>query len=301
MCVAWCARTLQLCSNAHRSPPSLNLSEGSVTSEIAGIREALQKTGFPLELEVSAILAKRKYDVWGSQFFERDGKIIEIDMEAIMPIQPLGSMKRWHLNPSVAIECKMSRKYSWVFHKSDTSVGHCAISHGLDALALKHKNFQHLCQVLDLHYSGGDVASTFAVVDPKTQKLSTRDEIFDAVNKLREFVNYRSLQLLPHFASQRRDIIFYFPMVVFDGMLYEGGMGTGRLSVTPINSIVLETRTASCVTGRLDPMYIDVVTRNQFVRHLSMIEEETRKAAKKLSSKRTQDFLNREFARQMAI
>ncbi|MGA2240192.1 MAG: hypothetical protein ABSG74_13375 [Candidatus Bathyarchaeia archaeon] len=271
------------------------------TSDIDRIREALQRTGYPLELEVSAILNKRKYEVWGSQFFERDGKIFEIDMEAIIPIEPLGSMKRWHMNPSVVIECKMSKKYRWVFNKSDTALGHCAISHGLDALALKRKNYVHLCEVLDLHYSNSDVASTFAMVDPEKNSVSTKDEIFDAVSKLREFVNYRNLQLTRFFDSRRRDIIFYFPIIVFDGMLYESDMGSGTLSLTSINSIVLETRTVSCVTGRLEPMYIDVVTKNQFVRHLSVIEGDTRKAAKTLSKRRTQDFLNRELARQSVI
>lgn len=269
-----------------------------ITSEIDRIKQALQKTGFPLELEVSTILTKRGYDVWGNQSFELEGKIREIDMDAVMPIPAFKSFGKWELNPNVAIESKMSRKYVWIFHRSDTSVGHCAISHGLDAIAVRHRNFGHLCSIFDLHYASRDVASTFAIVDPKTSDVCKKDEIFDAANKLREFVNYRSRLLLPHFDARRRDIIFYFPIIVFDGMLYEGDSRTGTLRITPIDSIVLETRTVSSITGKLEPMYIDVVTKNGFVKHLSMIEREAAKTAKNLSTKRTQNLLTKMLAHQ---
>jgi len=39
-------------------------------------------TGFPLELQVAEILRRRRYEIYGNQFFEIDDKIKEIDMEA---------------------------------------------------------------------------------------------------------------------------------------------------------------------------------------------------------------------------
>jgi len=92
-------------------------------SEIIRIKDALKKTGFTLELEVSAVLTRRHYEVWGNQFFEHDGKIKEIDMIAWMPNPSSRSQRKWSLNPCVVIECKMSQRYAWVFHRSSSAYG----------------------------------------------------------------------------------------------------------------------------------------------------------------------------------
>jgi hypothetical protein len=264
-----------------------------VVSEIAHISRVLQRTGFPLELEISAILTKRRYEIYGNQFFEDNGKVREVDMEAGIPLGPPRSVQRWHFNPNVVIECKMSQKHVWVFHRNHTVVGHGDISHGIDAIALKRKDFDHLAEVLDLHYTNHDVASTFAIIDPKDESLGERDEIFDASSKLCKFVNYRSNGLRKFFDNERRDIVFYFPIIVFDGRMYEADFTPEGLSLKPIESMVMETRTISAVIGRLAPMYIDVVTKAQFEKHLAMIEAEVRVVAKKLSHKKTQVQLNK--------
>ena len=274
-------------------------------SEIIRIRDALKKTGFPLELEVSAVLTERDYDVWGNQFFEHDGKVKEIDMEAWMPCPSSRSAKKWSLHPNVVIECKMSQRYAWVFHRSATSIGHCAIAHSVDAVALSNKSFDHLCNVLDLHYSDPDcdIASTYSVIDPKSGgpcRNKQKDEIFDAVSHIREFINYTAKRLIQYYDLERRDIIYFFPLIVLDGMLYEADWHTRELTVKPVDSIVVETRTVSSVTGQLEPMYIDVVAKRQLTAHLSLVEEEVRAAARKLSGKRTQNFLNRTLANRKA-
>jgi hypothetical protein len=252
----------------------------------------MKKTGFPLELEISAILRKRRYELYGNQFFEDNGKVREIDMEAFIPLQPPRSEKRWCVNPNVVIECKMSHKYVWVFHRNHTAVGHIDISHGIDAIALKRKNFDHLAVAFDLHYTTHDVASTFAIIDPQNESLGDRDEIFEASSKLCKFVNYRTIGLRTFFDTDRRDILFYFPIIVFDGKMYEADFAK-RLSLKPIEFIVMETRIVSAVTGQLATMYLDVVTKNYFERQLTIIESEVHAIARRLAQRKAQTALNR--------
>ena len=150
----------------------------------------------------------------------------------------------------------------------------------------------HLTDILGFHYGDGHIAGTFAVLDIEKGCLSERDAIFDSVSKLSKFVNYRVEGLKANFDDDRRDILFYFPVIVFDGMLYEADYDSGKLSILPIDSIVLETRTISPITGQLMPMYVDVVTRDHFENYLKTIENEIKLASDNLDDRNVQRNLN---------
>lgn len=261
-------------------------------NELHVIKKALGKTGFPFEQEIFNILRKRDYESQGSQFFEDSGKTREIDVEAGIPIKPPHSEYEWFVNPQIAIECKKSETRCWIFYKSDTTVGHFDIAHGIDAIARK-AGYNHLGIVFEgLHYTKRDVASSFSIVDLGKGRISPRDDIFDAMIKLTRFVNYRLKGLKEFFDDDRRDIVFYFPVIVFDGKIYEAYFEAGMLSVWPINAIVLETRIVSSVTGKLSPMYIDVVTKSEFENLLSLIEAEVRVANNNLRGPKTRTMMN---------
>jgi hypothetical protein len=225
----------------------------SFSPEPDRIRKALETTGFPLELQVSEILRRRRYEIYGNQFYEVGDKIKEIDMEALIPARVPESDKIWCLNPEIVIECKMSKKYCWVFHRNYTVVGHFELAQAIDIITLRHGYvYRRLGEILRFqHYYDSHVATTFAVLDVEKGRLSDRDEIFDSVSKLNQFVKYRVEGLMEYFSGDRRDIIFFFPVIVFDGMIYEADHKAGKLSILPIDSIVLETRTLSPITGQV--------------------------------------------------
>jgi hypothetical protein len=268
--------------------------KASSTTETDRIEKALMTTGFPLELKVAEILRRREYEIYGNQFFEIDDKIKEIDMEAWIPVKIPDSYRIWCLNPEIVIECKMSKKYSWVFHRSHTVVGHSDLAQGIDAITLKHGHGHGLLgDILSFeHYYESHVAGTFAVLDVERGRLSERDEVFDSTSKLSQFVNYRVENLMRYFGHDRRDILFFFPVLVFDGMIYEADYDGGELSILPIDSIVLEARTISPITGRLAPMYVDIVTSGHFENHLGIIEREIKLASRHLNKDAVQASLN---------
>lgn len=203
------------------------------------------------------------------------------------------SEKSWCINPFVSIECKMSRENSWIFHRSSTVVGHFEIAHAIDAISLRH-GFRHFADIFHpLHYPEGDIASTFTVLHTQKGRISGRDDIFEATSKLSKFVNYRLHHLREFFDETRRDIVFYFPIIVFEGALYEADFHLGALRARPIDHIVLETRIVSSVSGQLSPMYIDVVAKRRLTRFLSSIESEVASISSILGRAKTQAILNR--------
>jgi hypothetical protein len=261
-------------------------------TELDNIKKMLLQTGFPLELEISDILDRRGYEVQGSPFYEEDGKVREVDMVALPPfLRMTKSEDEWVLNPSVAIECKMSKELSWVFYKGSPIEAHTVLAQGIDAFLLHGSASANAFP--SLHYWTDNVAFSCTVIHPKRGRAENNNEIFQPVSQLSNFINYELARLKPFYDDTRRDIIFYFPIVVFDGLMYLAFYDSGNLVIKPIDSIVMERRVVSSVTGLMMPMYIDIVTRTSFEKHLSMIEREIKSGEKHLAKKRTQSLLTR--------
>jgi hypothetical protein len=254
----------------------------------------LLQTGFPLELEISDILNRRGYEVQGSPFYEDDGKVREVDMVALPPIlRTPKSEDEWVLNPSVAIECKMSKELSWVFYKGSPIEAYSMLAQAIDAFLLKHGSFSVADVFPSLHYWTHDVAFTCTVINPKEGRAKNNNEIFQPASQLSNFIDYELSRLRLFYDDTRRDIIFYFPVVVFDGLMYLAFYDSGSLVIKTIDSIVMERRVVSSLTGKMMPTYIDIVARTRFENHLSMIEKEIKSAEKHLAKKRTQSLLTR--------
>jgi hypothetical protein len=187
----------------------------------------------------------------------------------------------------------MSKELSWVFYKGSPVEAHSMLAQGIDALLFRHE----LARIADvfpsLHYWTDDVAFTCTVIHPKKGRAENNNEIFHPASQLSNYINYELTRVKPFYDGTRRDIIFYFPIVVFDGPMYLASYDSGGLAIKPIGSMVMERRIVSSVTGLMMPMYIDIVTRTRFEDHLSMIEKEIKSAEKHLAKKRTQALLTR--------
>lgn len=255
------------------------------------IKKQLLRSGFPLQLEVSSILRKRDYEVSnGVYFFDDDEKKArEFDIEAVLPhdVTPPSGFKReefWVFNPQVAIECKKSAVYKWVFFRSEPIGAWFDIGHSIDALTEKLGYLKSVCgQVLSnsfLHYYKEDTIFVGAYQQVKLEKKKKgekdgKDAILDAISKIIKFMNYRFQKLRIFFAEDpsRRDILFYFPLIVFDGELYEASFGK-TLELKESRHLVYETRYLSSLTKSLVPLYIDIVRKDAFEEILSIIEKD---------------------------
>lgn len=84
------------------------------------IKEAIEKSGFPFEMEIASILKKAGWGVRPSVTYwdEDEEKPREIDIEADKSMEqtPEGeSIKPYSLSVALIIECKKTDKFAWVF------------------------------------------------------------------------------------------------------------------------------------------------------------------------------------------
>jgi len=264
--------------------------------KIKFLKKQIMKSGFPLQLEISSLLRKRGYDVYnGVYFFDRDEKKTrEFDIEAVLPFEsvyttPKSIEEAWFLNPFLLIECKKSTMYSWVFFRSEPIGTWFDIGHSIDVLTETHGYMKSACGKIlttidNLHYHFFDTVIVSAYQQIKLEKYQKnkderdgKDAILDAISKIIKFMDYRFQNLKPFFTkdSPRRDIIFYFPMVVFDGDLFEASFKE-TLDLKECRHVVYETRYLSSLTKSLVPLYIDIVRKDAFEDVISTIEKEVR-------------------------
>lgn len=263
-----------------------------VQDKIEFIKKQILKSGFPLQMEISAILRKRNYEVYnGVYFFDYDEKKArEFDIEAMVPFD-FGSIFKlhkdnpWYFSPCVSIECKKSAVYSWVFFRSEPIAGWLDIGHSIDVLTEKLGYLNSACGQLFKtgplpHYSNKNMVIVGAYQQVKLKKKAKnhndgKDAILDSISKVIKFLNYQFRSLKASFSldSTRRDIIFYFPLVVFDGELYEASFGE-TLELKESRHLVYEMRYLSSLTKSMVPLYIDIVRKDAVEEMLSIIEKE---------------------------
>ena len=261
-------------------------------SKEAAVKEAIKKSGFPLQLEIAHLLEERGYDVSNSvYFFDKDEKKArEIDIETFMNADRIAASldtedDKWYFNPALIIECKKSDDLSWVFYDSkpmnfSNDIGHFIDvltviegirgSIGTKMLSLEHySTFQHIAgckqqvrkkdgQIID--FSGKDKG---------------KDEILDALSKVIKYMDYKFDRLSGFFKERpiRKDILFFYPIIVFSGDLYFASFGK-ELEVKESKHILYETSYLSSLNGSLAHLYVDIIRKDAFVDLIKLIEEE---------------------------
>nr|MDO8080825.1 hypothetical protein [Candidatus Freyarchaeota archaeon] len=88
--------------------------------EIGFIKKEIERSGFPLEIEISSILKEDEWEVLpSSPYYDKDeGKWREIDIKAYKSAERSsqgGSIKPYRLTLALIIECKKSDEFAWVF------------------------------------------------------------------------------------------------------------------------------------------------------------------------------------------
>jgi hypothetical protein len=258
------------------------------------IREQIMTEGYLLEMEIAATLRRRRYDVHKSAYyFDADENIgRELDMLAdpdLLQLPPVLVDRDdfWHISPRLLVECKKTRAYYSVFYRSEPVVGHFDIGHSIDVTTARLGYGESACyQILagagNLHYlrSGLHMVSEHQQIPCKDQsgKSKAKNLIFDSIMKIVKYMNYEFLRLRPFFRekSARKDIVFFFPVIVFDGELYEVSYKR-NLSIEPVRRLIYETNYSSNLTTGLVPSYIDIVRKDAIESCLDDIERDVRR------------------------
>ena len=220
--------------------------------EVERIKEDIKKSGFPLEIEVSKVLKRHEWRVLNQQYYfdqdEKKGRTIDI-LAYITDHSEVGDYKPFHV--SLIIECKSSST-PWVFwttHKDKEMfsfpsmvVKHWARPRGITAERKMYDDW--LKWMPHSHIYSSDLDSV-ALIPYEPFKKGKGREIFEASNQV---VKALSFELMRHkkFAllmPALHPLFIIYPVIVFDGRLFELRVENGDLGLLPVEYLQYWTST----------------------------------------------------------
>ena len=269
------------------------------------LTKQVKLTGFPLQVEIASLLKnnENKYGVFNNEYYfdSDEQKAREIDIHAFpcereyykIQISPFS------IHTDLAIECKKSETHAWIFFNQPEGLKSFNGQY-IDFMQIQKKDlelgfFDLLSGVL--HYDQfSEVATSYTEIvyqdggRGRTEKSRTeKSEIFEAKNQLTKFISYDFEQLLKRL--ENRALIpkltthylswIYYPIIVFDGKLYEATCKNNDVELTERKHILLSAKYSPQYaknfpkTDSRDMSYlIDVVRRDFFSDFLNILETE---------------------------
>jgi hypothetical protein len=252
----------------------------------------IKKSGYPLEIEISNILESKHYVVFNTQYYfdEETQKGRNIDVYAL-PLDPdpmNDAILPFSIRLELAIECKKSETHAWVFYtRPRIPMSYIYMEGQLTTTFPKRKTFSaessewfFETECMPLHYDSFNRIA-IAYDELKKAKLekseSHRREIFGATNQLVKFVNYLNhktesrLSELPKDSPYRERIMILFPIIVFDGDLFEVFLDSGEPRLWKTKHILLSTHQYCPYCKESKSFTIDIVHRSYFDEFTDML------------------------------
>lgn len=263
--------------------------------------EKIKESGYPLEIEVS-IMLDPDYIVFNTSYYfdedaqqDRDIDIYAIPMEntEVFTNEKLAKkMDPFFLGTEVAIECKKSTTHCWIFftrpflkpsnlHTSGQYLdkfSQTPVASGVEGL-LFDKLYHY--KKNRLHYDHFDEAAIAYDEIKKQGKSKSRKDIFEGSNQLVKFVCYeRGLPEKPDISKPDFQIMMYFPIIVFDGDMYEVKLESGKPKLEKTNHVLIRKSYRSPYTKQVERFLIDIVHRSYFSEFLKQLNSDFRKMRK---------------------
>jgi len=250
------------------------------------LKREIEKTGYPLEIEISAILDRaRRWVVWNTDsYYDRDeGKLRDIDIRAVRTFETknlLGEV-------SLVIECKKDDNFAWVFFTRPYEFAEEDIrGHYLDELQMSFRNplIDYISEIIlgdcKFHYSAmkriGVSFEEFPVQAKRATYEKKRKEIFEAENQLKKFISYSNEQDCNFAFPDVNRIILYFPCIIFNGAMYEATIKDGKVRLEESNHVLLMTQNRTAYSNWELGFLVDVVTKDYFEELLKKINGDIR-------------------------
>lgn len=246
------------------------------------IREILEKSGFPLELEVASIVEKElpPSDWWISYndyyWDEEESKGREIDLALAFYVADGNGNVQFRVSPTILLECKKCSDGAWIFfvkknNPSLTNRGQYFDTFQLNATPTTELKFLYTELLLDKFDSQKleTVATSYCQVRLDKPQLAEKSQIFEATRQLVKATRWEYTSRLKKFGRAFDDIIFLiFPTIVLDGRLYEGSLSDGSLVLNPTEHVVVRVDYQAPSGNAPEDFYIDVVSRFAFSKWL---------------------------------
>lgn len=233
---------------------------------IEGIRKTICQSGYVLEIEIADLLQRNGWDVFFQYPYldKKQEKIRKIDLLCFRrnlivdyipnPSQILGSL---------VIECKKSTKHGWAFHTIKKEGSQAAFWTVLDlkerVKEIKQTQEQDPTNFMNnFHPLKKDTRiGTLCCIPPKHP-----DDFYEALNQILSDITYGTGNI-PRCIT--------FPVIVFDGPIWEFYKENGELKIKEIN--YLQYLSAIIEKQEVKPCLIDIVKSTYFNDFVELIEK----------------------------
>jgi len=255
------------------------MSETKEQNKIGKIREYILKSGFPSEIDIGNILRRNGWLVMNQYPY------IDKDMKKIRTVDLLAMKMRFQppmLGLLLLIECKKSEKHDWVFHTQQKEREFLPLI-GTIIDFVKKIAKPPLSKKLEQLVSDVTVGKLFGLETPSSDlwsKLSglhildkaikigvfsvipnSKDDFFEATQQI--------ISALENMAGGMESFIV-FPVIVFDGEIYEFYQENAEMKVLPTNHIQFMS------FGKdMSPCLIDITRKTYFSEYLKMIDRDS--------------------------
>ena len=264
------------------------------------VTDAINTTGYPLELFVSSVIEKNGGITWANQYFfdsdENQARSVDIIIPAFEYYYGRKTSKV-AFGTDVVIECKKSPKTAWIFFERDEIVLTDYIGQITDYQQYCHGDYEtgNLLQKFDenihLHYgvskNFSKIARNYQVVkfgetdlDDSTKNIKTKNTIFEAVNQVIKYIGYAKQEAHQNVISRyRQDGVYplfniHYPVIVFDGLMYNGFLKDDKIELEEREHIVLAYEFKPSFISRPKTFYIDVVKKEYLEKMLEILRKE---------------------------
>ena len=242
--------------------------------------EKIEESGYPLEIEISALLDK-EYLVFNTQYYFdeelKQGRDIDIyaiphvNIDVFTDEELRKKLDPFHLRTEIAVECKKSETHVWMFYTrplippisriyiqgqyrdkfSQTSTPSLVESLLFDRLILHYDEIKEAAIAYDEIKKKGNTKS--------------RRGIFRGVNQLVKFIYYEiGTPKEPNISEKDFIILMFFPIIVFEGNMYRVTLESGNPIPQKVNHVLIRTNHRSLYTKEVNGFLVDVVHRSYF-------------------------------------
>ncbi len=237
-----------------------------------------------MEIEISGLLDK-EYTVFNTKYyFDKEGKQgRDIDIHAV-PHKDYGyeDLKPLHLRIDIAIECKKSETHTWVFFTRPyefLSALSFSGQYETSVPRVSTDSFDWLIRkCLKPHYRKFErIAIAYDEIKKKKYGSSRRD-IFEAVHQLLKFTCYEIHESfirrskLTDLPPEHELIFVFFPILVFDGDMFEVTFDSGKPRLKRRNHILVSTHYRCPYCQEVRSFMVDVVHRSHFSEFMKILD-----------------------------
>lgn len=248
------------------------MNEDKESDKIQKIRKYVEKSGYPLEIEIGDILRKSGWFVINQwPYVESDTRVRFADI--------LASKLPSKLGLPLLIECKKSEQHPWVFHTQRKESEFLPLLGMLVDILMKIKNpslstkLQELLANQSMGQSLGlDTRSSRLLSKLKSlhgMNMNTKIGLFNVIPDSKDdfFEATQQINSVIQNLPQTMKNLVVFPIIVFDGEMYEFYKEAESMKILPIDHVQY------ILFRPYSPLYlIDVVRKSYFSEFLKTIE-----------------------------